>query len=83
MTSKSDPEAKQILSAILHDNQTPSAEAILDLSPLFSQDGPLYIRKLAAPHVKHLMKINQVRGSILWFPRFRLQQYANMVHQIG
>ena len=83
MTSKSDPKAKQILSTILHDQKTPSAEAILELMPLFSQEGPLHIRKLAAPHVKHLMKIHRVRGSILWFPRFRLQQHANMIHQIG
>ncbi len=40
------------------------------------------IGKLSAPHVKHLMKAHQVRGSVLWFPRFRLQQYANLVHQI-
>ena len=42
----------------------------------------LHIKMLSAPHVKHLMKTHQVRGSILWFPRFRLQQYANLVHQI-
>ena len=28
------------------------------------------------------MKTNRIRGSILWFPRFRLQQHANIVHQI-
>ena len=28
------------------------------------------------------MKINRVRGSLLWFPRFRLQQYVNLVKQI-
>ena len=48
----------------------------------FLLGGPLYISKLRAPHVKHLMKINRVRGSLLWFPRFRLQQYANLVKQI-
>ena len=37
---------------------------------------------LTAPHVKLLMKTHRVRGSILWFPRFRLQQYSNLVHQI-
>ena len=42
----------------------------------------LHIKMLTAPHVKHLMKANQVRGSILWIPRFRLQQHANLVHQI-
>ena len=42
-------------------------------------DGNLQIKLLTAPHVKHLMKTHQVRGSILWFPRFRLQQHANLV----
>ena len=82
MASKNDPAARKILSSILHEKETPTAAAILNLIPLFSQDGPLHIRKLAAPHVKHLMKIHRVRGSIFWFPRFRLQQYANMIHQI-
>ena len=42
----------------------------------------LHIKLLTAPHVKHLMRAHQVRGSILWIPRFRLQQHANLVHQI-
>ena len=82
MASKSDPGARKILASILNEKETPTAEAILALIPLFSQDGPLHIRKLAAPHVKHLMKVHRVRGSIFWFPRFRLQQYSNMIHQI-
>ena len=42
----------------------------------------LHLKMLTAPHVKLLMKTHRVRGSILWFPRFRLQQYSNLVHQI-
>ena len=45
-------------------------------------DGPLHLKKLTAPHVKHLLKVHCVRGWSLWYPRFRLQQYANMVQQI-
>ena len=56
----------------------------LKLIVLFSAflGATLHIKMLTAPHVKLLMKTHQVRGSILWFPRFRLQQYANLVHQI-
>merc|ERR1719270_2436159 len=73
---------QQILSSILQDKSTPNTAAIYSLKSLFSEAAILHIKMLSAPHVKHLMKTHQVRGSILWFPRFRLQQYANLVHQI-
>ena len=53
--------------------------------------GPKYISpspydpntsQLKALHVKHLMKIHRVRGSMIWFPRFRILQHANMIHAI-
>ena len=63
MTSKNDdPAARKILSSILNDKETPTAQSILALKPFFSLDGPLHLRKLAAPHVKHLMKIHRVRS---------------------
>jgi hypothetical protein len=82
-TSKSPDNAlRKILSFIFKENQTPEADQLLKLRPLFSQDGPAHINKLSAPHVKHLLKTNRIRGTVLWFPRFRLQQYSNLVHQI-
>lgn len=48
----------------------------------FFSGGAFDVMKLSAPHVKLLMSTHKIRGSILWFPRFRLQQYANLVHQI-
>ena len=71
-----------MLKEIFQQQDVPSASKILKLRPLFDKGGPLYISELKATHVKHLMKINRVRGSLLWFPRFRLQQYANLVHEI-
>ena len=53
--------------------------------------GPKYISpspydpnrsQLNALHVKHLMKIHRIRGSMMWFPRFRILQHANMIHAI-
>ena len=73
---------KAVLKEIFQQQDIPSASKILKLRPLFDKGGPLYISELKATHVKHLMKINGVRGSLLWFPRFRLQQYANLVHEI-
>ena len=73
---------KDVLKEIFRQQDMPQASKILKLRPLFDKGGPLYISELKATHVKHLMKINGVRGSLLWFPRFRLQQYANLVHEI-
>jgi len=73
---------EQILSTILHDKTTPNPAAILRLKSIFEEAAILHIKLLTAPHVKHLMRAHQVRGSILWIPRFRLQQHANLVHQI-
>ena len=64
---------KAVLKEIFQQQDIPSASKILKLRPLFDKGGPLYISELKATHVKHLMKINGVRGSLLWFPRFRLQ----------
>ena len=73
---------KAVLKEIFQQQDIPSASNILKLRPLFDKGGPLYISELKATHVKHLMRINGIRGSLLWFPRFRLQQYANLVHEI-
>ena len=74
---------KRALAFLMKDNLDLKASDLLQLQTLFEHpDGQLTLKKIGAPHIKHLLKTHGLRGLTLWFPRFRLQQHANLMNQI-
>ena len=65
--------------------QHPSISEILDMVPYFTNKGPLSLTRLSSSHVRYLLKIHNrkhVGFTAFWFPRTKLQVYANMILQI-
>ena len=66
--------------------QHPSISAILEMVPYFkNDDGPLSLTRLSSAHVRYLLKIHNrkhVGFTSFWFPKTKLQVYANMILQV-
>ena len=64
----------------------PNTSDILEMASYFQcKDGPLSLTKLPALHVRYLLKThnsNHVGLTSFWFPKRKLQIYANMIMQI-
>ena len=64
----------------------PNIIDILEMAPYFQcKDGPLSLNKLPSLHVRYLLKMHNsshVGLTSFWFPRRKLQIYANMIIQI-
>ena len=79
---KPSTKIKRAFGFLLKDRIDLKASDLLQLQNKFEAEGPYDLNKLNAPHIKHLLKIHGLRGLTLWFPRFRLQQHANLLNQI-
>ena len=66
--------------------QHPSVQEISAMAPYFQNStGPLSLPRLSAVHVRYLLRIHNrehVGLTSFWFPRRKLQVYANMILQI-
>ena len=66
--------------------QHPSVQEISAMAPYFqNSNGPLSLPRLSAVHVRYLLRIHNrehVGLTSFWFPRRKLQVYANMILQI-
>lgn len=72
---------RKSLSILVNESCHPSVESIVKMSVLF-EEGPFKMSQLKAPHAHHLLKCFGIKGFSWWFPRYRLQQHAHLVHEI-